>query len=298
MPSLGALAGISRAPFLLLPIVLIGTATAVAYCTSPIISLDVILSLTGLLALHIAVDSINEARDAETGIDDLTSRTPFSGGSGTIQRGDISVRFSYAWGLSFAALGATIGAWFLITKGMILLPILLAGAMCVLAYTHWLLKTGLGEIFAGLGLGALPVLGTVLVLSGQIPPAAVASAIPAFFMTFNLLLLAEFPDAAADKSGGRRHLVILLGPRTAGFIYIAAGIATPLSIFIAIAIGLLPILTILATLPSLFLVPAFRWCLDTSSSEIPTKALAGNVFWNLSTHGVLMTTIWISCEFL
>ncbi len=298
MPSLRALAGISRAPFLLLPVALIGTTTSISYCTSTIQSIDVILSLIGLLSLHIAVDSINEAGDAQSGIDEDTERTPFSGGSGTIQSGDISVRFAYIWGLSFAGLGAAIGIWFLYAKGTILLPIFLAGAVCVMTYTHWLLRTGLGEIFAGLGLGALPILGGSLVLSGEIPNAAIACAVLAFFMTFNLLLLAEFPDAVADRTGGRKHIVILFGPRTSGHIYIFAGLGVPFSLGVSILIDALPILTILAAIPTFLLLPAFRTLLKPINHEIPIPALAGNVFWNLSTHVILMITIWISCEFI
>ena len=298
VPSLRALAGISRAPFLLLPVALIGTTTSIAYCTSTIQSIDVILALIGLLSLHIAVDSINEAGDAQSGIDDKTERTPFSGGSGTIQKGDISIRFAYIWGLTFAGLGAAIGVWFLYTKGTILLPIFLAGAVCVLTYTHWLLRTGLGEVFAGLGLGALPVLGGSLVLSGEIPNAALACATLAFFMTFNLLLLAEFPDTVADRIGGRKHLVILLGARTSGGIYMLAGLGVPFSLGVSILIGALPVLTILAAIPTLLLLPAFRTLLKPTNRGIPIAALAGNVFWNLSTHVVLMITIWISCKFI
>ena len=55
-------------------------------------------------------------------------------------------------------------------------------------------------------------------------------------MTFNLLLLNEFPDEKADRKGGRRHLVILLGRKGAAVVYAAAALATPLSILVGIAL--------------------------------------------------------------
>ena len=42
------------------------------------------LALVGLVALHAAVDALNEVSDMRRGIDLNTRRTPFSGGSGTL----------------------------------------------------------------------------------------------------------------------------------------------------------------------------------------------------------------------
>ena len=53
-----------------------------------------LLALIALVALHIAVNALNEASDMKTGIDLHTTRTPFSGGSGTIQAGAIDVNLN------------------------------------------------------------------------------------------------------------------------------------------------------------------------------------------------------------
>ena len=58
MPTIAALAGISRAPFLMLPVALVATATAAASCAGAFSPLYAALALVGLLALHIAVDAI------------------------------------------------------------------------------------------------------------------------------------------------------------------------------------------------------------------------------------------------
>ena len=298
MPTLAALAGISRAQFLALPAVLVATATAAAACAGPWSPLHAGLALIGLLALHVSVDAINEAADAESGIDYETDRTPFSGGSGTIPAGLVSVRFAYAWGLSFAALGAAIGVYFLVAIGPAMLPILVLGALSVLAYSHLLLRIGVGEVFAGLGLGALPILGAAMVHTGHIPIPAVAAAVPAFFMTFNLLLLNEFPDAEADRRGGRRHLVILCGRRPAAWIYAAAALATPVAIVASVALGWLPALCLLACMPTLILLPALRWAFRAPETMPPLPALGANVIWNLTTHATLAATLVIGCHWL
>jgi 1,4-dihydroxy-2-naphthoate octaprenyltransferase len=170
---------------------------------------------------------------------------------------------------------------------MVLLPIMVAGALCVLIYTDVLARLGVGEIAAGLGLGWLPVVGAALVNSGEIGRAAVAAGIPAGLMTFNLLLLNEFPDEAADRAGGRKNLVLLFGRRPAAGMWAAAAVATPLSIVVAVAISVLPPLSLAACLPSLLLAAPMRWAISDPMQPVPIPAMGANVTWNLVTNTVL-----------
>lgn len=279
-----SLLGVARAPFLLLPVTLVAAGAAASAYDGGISLLRTAAALVGLLALHIGVNAINEAADMRSGIDLKTVRTPFSGGSGTLPAGKLSIRAAYSFGFVATAVGLAIGVWFLIQVGWVLVPIVAVGAFSVLMYTHLLLRIGVGEVFAGLGLGALPIVGAAVVQDGVIGPAAVGAAAPAFFMTFNLLLLNEFPDAEADRAGGRRHLVILLGRAGAARIYAIAAIAAPASIVAAVVYGALPALCIVAVLPTLLVAPALRWTFTKASQPVPTGALAGNVIWNLATN--------------
>jgi 1,4-dihydroxy-2-naphthoate octaprenyltransferase len=187
--------------------------------------------------------------------------------------------------------GAACGAWFLFVVGWPVLPLLLLGAFFVLVYTELLARTGLGEIAAGLGLGGLPVAGTALVQAGTIGPAAVAAAVPAFLMTFNLLLLNEFPDESADRGGGRRNLVLMFGRRPAARIYATAALLVPVAIVTAVVLRVLPPPCTLAVLPSLLLVRPLRWAVGTAEEPVPVPALAANVIWNLATNLVLAATL-------
>lgn len=297
-PIVKSLLGVSRAPFLLLPVTLIASgAAASAYDAGGAISWSAtVLALIGLLALHIGVNALNEAGDMRSGIDLHTVRTPFSGGSGTLPAGRLSVPIARLWGLSAAAIGLAVGAWFLVRVGWIILPLLIFGAVAVLLYTPLWLRLGVGELFAGLGLGALPVMGAAIVQDGRLGQAAIAASIPAFFMTFNLLLLNEFPDEPADRAGGRRHLVILLGRRRAAMVYVAAALAVPASIIIAVILRVLPPMALAAMLPTALLWPAFRWATAAAGQPMPLAALGGNVAWNLATNlllaAALALTVW------
>ncbi|MCG6964715.1 MAG: prenyltransferase [Acidobacteria bacterium] len=282
-----AFAGVARGPFLALPVALVicgGGAAAFA----GVFSWDAtILALLGLVALHAAVNTFNEVSDYRTGIDLETRRTPFSGGSGTLLAGKISPGAALAFGIVNASVGLAVGVLFLLRVGWVLLPIVVTGAFCVLAYTQLLARIGLGEIAAGLGLGTLPVLGTVLVQEGTIGPAAVAASVPAFFMTFNLLLLNEFPDEHADRKGGRRNLVSILGRRPAAIVYAIAALMTPASVIASVVIGVLPALALIAVIPSLVLLGPLRWAFGDPGTEVPIPALGANVIWNLATNAVL-----------
>ncbi len=279
-----AILGVSRAPFLLLPVVLICAGAAASACEGGFLWSRSILALIGLLALHMGVNALNEASDMRTGIDLNTKRTPFSGGSGTLPAGELTIRTAFIWGLLTTMLGLAIGIWFLTVIGWALLPLVAVGVFAVLTYTRVLARIGLGEIFAGLGLGCLPIIGASLVQDGRIGSITIAASIPAFFMTLNLLLLNEFPDEDADRTGGRRNLVLLLGRKSGGRIYIMAVAATAASIVAGWRMSALPIQALIALPPTLLTLPAVRWAFGPMEEAISHKALGGNVAWNLLTN--------------
>ncbi len=291
MATLRAWLGVARAPFLLLPVTLVAAGAAAAAYADVVDWRRTVLSLVGLVALHVAVNALNEASDFRTGIDFKTRRTPFSGGSGTLPAAALSPRAAFLFGLGAAGVGLAIGLVLLLEVGPILLPILVVGAVCVLTYADVLARQGVGEIAAGLGLGALPVLGTALVQSGALPMEALGAAVPAFLMTFDLLLLNEFPDEEADREGGRKHLVILIGRRGAALVYATAALLTPTSIVVAVAAHALPKACLAAALPSLLLVPPLRWAFTDPKRPVPVPALAANVAWNLLTNATMAAAL-------
>jgi len=287
MAFLKAFLGVARGPFLLLPVTLVAAGAAAAAWAGAFSPLRTIVALVGLVVLHMAVNILNEWSDYRRGIDLATERTPFSGGSGTLPDGLMRSRTALVSGLITAAVGLAIGLWFLTEIGPAMIPVLVLGGVAVLLYTDLFARAGIGEIFAGLGLGALPVAGTALVQEGWLPTAAVAAAIPAFCMTFNLLLLNEFPDESADRAGGRRNLVLMLGRRRAAWVYVGAAVAVPVSLVVSVVAGWLPWPALAAVVPSVLLVKPFEWALGDPDAPVPLPALGANVVWNLATNAVL-----------
>ena len=288
MSYLAAYAGVARAPFLLLPVTLVASGAAAAAYDDRASVLATVLALIGLVALHAAVNAFNEASDMRSGIDLQTTRTPFSGGSGTLPSGALPVGAAVGVGVIGSLIGLVIGVYFVTQIGWWPLGGVMAlGAVAVLIYTQFFARTGAGEVFAGLGLGLLPVIGTALVQRGEVGPAAWAAGAPAFLMTFNLLLLNEFPDEEADRAGGRLNLVLVFGRQRAALIYVAAAVGTPVAITAAVLSGGLPPLALIGCLPCWFAVPAVRWALFQPREPVPIPALAGNVIWNLATNTLL-----------
>jgi len=201
---------------------------------------DFLIALIGLVALHIAVNVINDYYDYKSGIDLATKRTPFSGGSGVLPSGALKPEEVYRFGILCFIFGLLIGIYFLIVKGILLAPIIIIGAISVYFYTTHLAKLMLGEIFAGLGLGTLPVLGSYFVQTGFYSLQALIASIPPGILTNNLLLLNEFPDYEADKKAGRKNFVIALGKEKAVKLYSALTLITYAFIAIATILKLMP----------------------------------------------------------
>lgn len=295
MAQIKAFAGISRAPFLVLPVTLVAVGAAAAAYEGNFSWSRTLGALVALVLLHVAVNALNEASDMRTGIDLKTQRTPFSGGSGTLPSGVLTYRTAYLFGLITAVFGAAIGIWLMLLTGWQLLPIVILGAVAVMGYSDALARFGLGEFFAGLGLGSLPVIGTALVQpGGAAGSAVVAASLPAFFMTFNLLLLNEFPDESPDRAGGRRNLVLLLGRRAAAIVYAIAAIAVPASIIIAVVLGALPKIALIGVIPSLLLFGPLRWVFSDTARPVPIPAMGQNVIWNLATNSFLAVALAIA----
>jgi len=287
MTDVKSYAALARTPFLLLPVTLVICGAGAAAFEGGVHWAPTLLAMVGLVSVHIAVNALNEWSDMRRGIDLKTVRTPFSGGSGTLPSGKAPVGAALRLGLAFAGVGLVIGMWFLSQIGPAFLPFLLFGAIFVLGYTDALARVGVGEVAAGLGLGGMAVSGVAIVQEGILGGVAIAASIPAFLMTFNLLLLNEFPDEAADREGGRRNLVLLLGRRGAALVYALAALLVPVWIVGSVITGTFPPWALLAAIPSILLVAPLKWAMGDTSAEVPIPALGANVIWNLATNTLL-----------
>lgn len=288
--------GTMRLPFVILTpaCVLLGLATAF-WTTGSINWLNFILALIGAISAHISVNAFNEYFDFKSGLDSKTQRTPFSGGSGTLQAlpGLAKSALFTAWmSLSITTL---MGIYFLIDIGLELLPLGLFGLLIIYIYTKWLTKNPLLCLISpGLSFGVLMVMGTHFVLTGEYSWSAfIASLIP-FFLVNNLLLLNQFPDVEADKEVGRKHYPITIGKIKSSYIYITFLILPYLVIGYGVYSGLLPVFSLIGLLTILMAIPIIKLVLqhaDDTDKLIP--ALKQNVAINIVTPVLVSIGIFI-----
>lgn len=276
----------TRPSFLLLPVVLVFLGTCIAWYDGAFHLGHAVLAFVGLLLAHISVNVLNEYFDYRSGVDLATKRTPFSGGSGILPAGLLRPKQAFWFGLAAFILTIPIGVYFVIVSGWPLLPLLIVGAICVLLYTPLLLKMGWPEWAPGVGLGTLPVLGVYFIMTANYAPAIVAS-IPSGILVHNLLLLNEFPDIEADKTGGRRTLTIVLGGKKASLVYSVLTGIVYLWIIGGVAAGQMPLFALLALLTLPFAIKSIRGALKYQEMSQLIPAMANNVLVVLLTQLLL-----------
>lgn len=226
----------ARGPFLVLTpaVVALGATTAHASLHAwpgP----EWLLVLVSALAAHISVNAFNEAADFRNGLDRLTTRTPFSGGSGLLpthpeRLPDVQ---RLAWGSLLLLL--VIGAVLMLQRGWPLAVLGGLGVGLVLSYSRFLVRSPWGSLLApGLAFGPVMVLGTHVALGAPLDARAWCASMVPFFGVNNLLLLNQLPDMAADQQVGRRNWPIAYGTRAA----VAAYGAMLLAMWGCVALGL------------------------------------------------------------
>jgi 1,4-dihydroxy-2-naphthoate polyprenyltransferase len=205
-----ALVAMARPSHLALIAVVAATGSLAAVATGAEASPPALMC--GALALLLAAASAhyaNEWADHET--DALTSRTPFSGGSGALPATGLSRQLALAAALVSLLLAAAVTAvsvmagWLPVAAGGVLaLGGLLAWSYSVppiaLAWRGW---GELDNAFAG-GL-LLPLYGFAAV-AGEITFLAVVAFVPFAVLDFSNLLATTWPDRRADAMVGKRTL--------------------------------------------------------------------------------------------
>lgn len=246
----------TRLPFLILSPVCVFLGLSTALATGATVHYHILaLILLVAISAHVSVNTLNEYHDFRSGLDFLTRKTLFSGGSGALPANpEMAGRVLLA---SAAALLVTllIGIYFVWLRGLPAALIGLAGIALILAYTSWLTRSPWACLLApGLGFGLLIVIGTHYILTGQFCPLAWLAALVPFFLVNNLLLLNQFPDIEADKSSGRRHFPIAHGLDVSTLVYGAFLLSTCLTLAIGMGTGIFPRLSMIALLPMLLSV--------------------------------------------
>ena len=250
MAILGSVLRAARPNFLTLtPVcVFLGIASAVHSEANVPVGAALLVLAAALLA-HVSVNMLNEYHDFRSGLDAMTVRTPFSGGSGTLPRHPEAAGAVRASGTVALIAVMVIGLYFVTLRGWALLPLGFLGVLLVAAYTPLIThRPWLCLLAPGLGFGPVMVAGSAYVLTGHYTWTAAVASIPPFLLVSELLLINQFPDIDADARVGRRHLPIVIGRRRSALLFSVMVGASFLAIAVGVVAGTLPRLALLGLL--------------------------------------------------
>jgi 1,4-dihydroxy-2-naphthoate octaprenyltransferase len=283
-----------RPPFLILtPIcVFLGASTTLA-AQGNIDSLTLVLIMVGALCAHISVNTLNEHEDFKSGLDLITVKTPFSGGSGALP-GDPSMASAVlATGLVTLLTTMAIGIYFIDNYGAQILPIGIIGVAIILTYTKWINRWPWFCLIApGIGFGLLMVVGTHIVLTGENAATAWLAALVPFFLVNNLLLLNQYPDIEADKSVGRNHFLIAYSTTASTYAYGLMSLGAYAVIVLGVVFGHFAPLSLIALPPMLLSLYSLAGAVKHAGNigQHP-QFLGANVAATLSTPALLAVGI-------
>lgn len=243
LPNVRILVQSARPPFLLLAVVAVALGVVLAHASgqslSPVRLL--VIALAGLTG-HVAVNIFNEVQDFRSGLDLLTRRTPFSGGSGALPRRPDLLPHATALGVLALAMTVLSGIWLAATGSPLLWWLGGFGVVLVLGYTPVLTRhPWLCLMAPGLGFSLVIGGGSYLAAGGQPSEAALWLLSPLGLLASALLLVNQFPDAEPDEQIGRRHFLIVYGPERAAVCFLLLLLLAFLLPVLAVWLDLLPV---------------------------------------------------------
>jgi len=237
-----------RVRFLLASIIAVSVGLALHWSQNGSIDyLDIILTFAGVLALHASVDLLNDYWDFKRGIDTKTTRTKMSGGTGVLPEGLLKPSSVYRAGVIFLIIGSLIGSYFVITNGILIAIILGFAILSIYFYSTKIVDSGLGEFFVAVK-GSMIVIGTFFIQSGEVTVESILAGIIIGTLSSLVLFIASFPDHDADKSKGRKTLVIIVGKKKAVKLFWLFPLVSYVIILIGVSVNLFPFLSLISLL--------------------------------------------------
>ena len=237
-----------RVRFLLASIIAVSVGMALHWSQNGSIDyLDLILTFAGVMALHASVDLLNDYWDFKRGIDTKTTRTKMSGGTGVLPEGLLKPSSVYRAGIAFLIIGALIGSYFVMTHGILIAIILGFAILSIYFYSTKIVDSGLGEFFVAVK-GSMIVIGTFFIQSGEVNIESILAGIVIGTLSSLVLFIASFPDHDADKSKGRKTLVIVVGKKKAIKLFWIFPLISYVVISIGVSVSLFPVLSLITLL--------------------------------------------------
>ncbi len=196
-----------------------------------------VLALIGIVAFHAAGNLLSDYNDHRTGVDEGVVMLPLVNGS-------FQPREFVRFGVLMLLLGIAVGFTLINLTGFDVLWVGLAGALLTVGYS-WLKYHALGDLDIFLNFGLLPVVGTSLVVAGEICLPALVLALPVGLITVGVLHVNNSRDAVTDKKAGIKTFAMLIGAKGSVVVYQLEILLPFVLVALAVAFGLLPWMSII-----------------------------------------------------
>jgi 1,4-dihydroxy-2-naphthoate octaprenyltransferase len=166
----------------------------------------------------------------------------FAGGSQVLQKGLLPRRAALRASVVSLVLALAVGGLLQLGyhTGRWTLPLGLLGLLGGFFYStrpvRWVGR-GWGELWIAFCYGWLPVAAGYYVQTSKIAPIIHWLAVPIGCTIFNVILLNEFPDYAADRAAGKGNLTVRLGRERAAWLYALASLLSWLGMCLSLQHG-------------------------------------------------------------
>lgn len=262
-----------RIRFLLASVIAVSVGLAIHWWQSATIDVAAAaVTIAGVMALHASVDLLNDYWDFKRGIDTMTRRTGMSGGTGVLPEGLLDPKSVYRAGIAFLAMGASVGAYFVVMHGWVIAALLGFAIVAIYFYSTRIVDSGMAEVFVAVK-GTMIVMGAHFIQSDSLEAGAGLAGVAVGTLSALVLFIASFPDHDADKARGRKTLVIMAGKRRAArYFWLFPGIAYSI-ILAGVSAGLFPAVSLITLLAVPLIIKAgmgLRTNYDKTDELVPS----------------------------
>jgi 1,4-dihydroxy-2-naphthoate octaprenyltransferase len=296
---LGAWLALSRPPFHSVGVLPFVLGTVLAWRQEGAFRWDVCAwGILGVVLIMLATYYAGEYWDfAEDTLSSHAGASRFAGGSQVLQRGLLPRHAALRASLLSLLLALGVG-WILqwvYHTGPWTLPLGALGMLGGFFYSsrpvRWVGR-GWGELWIGFCYGWLPVAVGYYLQTSKIAPVIHWLALPIGLTIFDVILLNEFPDYAADREAGKANLTVRLGRERAAWLYALTSLLSWLAMWLSLQHGVpspaawlyLPVMLLSVVVVALVLNGRWR------NRDALERLCAANLVVNLGTTAAYILT--------
>lgn len=201
-------------------------------CEMEINLLAALLAVVGVVAFNAAGNLLSDYKDFHKGADDGIMALPLVNGS---FRPREFVRF----GIAILLFGIAIGFTLIYLTGVEVLLVGIVGVLLTVCYP-WFKYHALGDLNILLTFGLLPIVGTSIVVAGEVCLPALVLVLPVGLISVAVLHANNTRDAVTDQKVGIRTFAMLIGAKWAVRVYQLEIVLPFVLVALAVVFGLLP----------------------------------------------------------